>query len=180
MRLFFAVLFLSLTLSGAPFPTTGSSIVNSPKWNTAFSQMGFAFKLVSNEWVYLENPSQKQQSSQSQIDMGLKTLSESARLSLKTEMYKSKINLESYAKKYLRDYNQYGFEVISSKTIMLNNNPAIVIDLVQKNKSTQSRQFFISAGNKITVASCIDKTDVFTLTSNMCQQLFNTYQWRTE
>lgn len=178
MRLFLLLMSLPLITLAAPFPTTGSSAVNSPKWNTAFSQMGFSFKLVSDEWVYLENPSQNRLPANQQIDMGFKTLSESARLSLKTENYKGKINLEAYAKKYLRDYNQYGFEVLSSKTVKINNIPAVVIDLMQKNKLTQSRQIFLSADNKITIASCIDKTDYFTLTSNMCNQLLNNYNWR--
>lgn len=179
MRLFFLVLTLPLFSLAAPFPTTGSSAVNSPKWNTAFSQMGFSFKLVSDEWVYLENPSQSRLPANQQIDMGFKTLSESARLSLKTENYLGKVNLESYAKKYLRDYNQYGFEVISSKSVKINNIPAVVIDLIQKNKLTQSRQVFLGADNKIAIVSCIDKTDYFTMTSSMCTQLLNNYNWRS-
>lgn len=175
---FLITLFSPVILLSAPLPTTGSSVVNSPKWNTAFSQMGFSFKLVSDEWVYLENPSQNRLPANQQIDMGFKTLSESARLSLKTENYRGKINLEAYAKKYLRDYNQYGFEVISSKSIKINNIPAIVVDLIQKNKLTQSRQIFLNDNNKITIASCIDKTDYFSMTSNMCNQLINNYNWR--
>ena len=175
---FLIALCLPLISLSAPLPTTGSSAVNSPKWNTAFSQMGFSFKLVSDEWVYLENPSQTRLPANQQIDMGFKTLSESARLSLKTENYRGKVNLEAYAKKYLRDYNQYGFEVLSSKSIKINNIPAVVIDLIQKNKLTQSRQIFLSMDNKITIASCIDKTDYFTMTSNMCNQLINNYNWR--
>lgn len=177
-RFFLFVLGLPLFTLAAPLPTTGSSAVNSPKWNTAFSQMGFSFKLVSDEWVYLENPAQTRLPANQQIDMGFKTLSESARLSLKTENYLGKVNLESYAKKYLRDYNQYGFEVLSSKSVKINNIPAVVIDLIQKNKLTQSRQIFLSADNKITIASCIDRADYFTMTSSMCNQLLNNYNWR--
>lgn len=176
MRLFvisflFAV-FTQTATQAAPFPTTGSSLVNSPKWNTVFSQMGFSFKLVSDEWVFIQSPSKNQ------IDLGFRTLSDTARLSLKTENYKSAVNLENYVKKYLRDYNQYGFEVLSTKTEKIGQQNAIVIDLLQKNKLTQSRQIFLTAGNKITIASCIDKTDYFTMTSNMCNQLLNTYNWR--
>lgn len=177
-HVFFLTLALPLFSLATPLPTTGSSTVNSPKWNTAFSQMGFSFKLVSDEWVYLENPAQNRLPANQQIDMGFKTLSASARLSLKTENYLGKVNLEAYAKKYLRDYNQYGFEVLSSKSVKINNIPAVVIDLIQKNKLTQSRQVFLSADNKITIVSCIDKTDYFTMTSDMCNQLLNNYNWR--
>ena len=179
MRSIILAILFPVFANAAPLPTTGSSAVNSPKWNTAFSQMGFSFKLVSDEWVFLENPSQSRLPANQQIDMGFKTLSESARLSLKTETYRGKVNLESYAKKYLRDYNQYGFEVLSSRSIKINNIPAVVIDLMQKNKLTQSRQIFLAAGEKITIASCIDKADYFSMTANMCNQLLNNYNWRT-
>lgn len=179
MRFFLLTLVIPFFVQAAPFPTTGSSMVNSPRWNTAFSQMGFSFKLVSDEWVFLENPSLARLPANQQIDMGFKTLSESARLSLKTENYRGKVNLEAYAKKYLRDYNQYGFEVLSSKSLKINGIPAVVIDLMQKNKLTQSRQIFLGADEKITIASCIDKSELFTLTANMCNQLISHYNWRT-
>ncbi|AZZ35681.1 hypothetical protein CIK05_02320 [Bdellovibrio sp. qaytius] len=178
MKFIFIAFLFPLFVQAAPFPTTGSSAVNYPKWNTAFSQMGFTFKLVSDEWVFLENPSQNRLPANQQIDMGFKTLSESARLSLKTETYRGKVNLEAYAKKYLRDYNQYGFEVISSKSVKINGVSAVVIDLMQKNKLTQSRQIFLGADEKITIASCIDKAELFSMTSNMCNQLINNYNWR--
>lgn len=172
---------LTVTVSvsvSAPLPTTGSSVLNSPRWTTAFSQMGFSFKLVADEWVFLENSMQAQSPAQQQIDLGFKTLSDTARLSLKTENYKGQVHLESYAKKYLRDYNQYGFEVISTQSMKINNQTVLVVDLMQKNKKTQSRQIFMSAKNKVTIASCIDKTETFSLTSSMCNQLLNQYQWR--
>lgn len=179
MRFILLIFLFPLYVQAAPLPTTGSSAVNSPKWNTAFSQMGFSFKLVSDEWVFLENPSQNRLPANQQIDMGFKTLSESARLSLKTETYRGKVNLEAYAKKYLRDYNQYGFEVITSRSVKINGVPAVIIDLMQKNKLTQSRQIFLGADEKITIASCIDKSEMFSMTSSMCNQLMNNYNWRT-
>lgn len=179
-RILFSILMIvGLSATAAPLPTTGSSMVNSPKWNTAFSQMGFSFKLVSDEWTYLGNPSSRMPANQ-QIDLGFKTLSDTARLSLKTENFKGQVNLEAYAKKYLRDYNQYGFEVMTTRSVKINGIPAVVIDLLQKNKLTQSRQIFLTAGDKITIASCIDKTEYFAMTSGMCNQLLNSYSWRAQ
>lgn len=182
MKYLFLVLLIPFFAKAAPLPTTGSSAVNSPKWNTAFSQMGFSFGLVSDEWLYLNNPMDDHQPRNQQIDLGFKTLSETARLSLKSETLKSKINLESYVKKYLRDYNQYGFEVLTTKSLKMNNSPVVVVDLIQKNKATQSRQVFFSSqdktDNRITVASCLDKTETFSLTSSMCNQLLDKYNWR--
>jgi hypothetical protein len=177
--LLFSVLAYAVATVAAPLPTTGSSIVNSPKWNSAFSQMGFSFKLVSDEWKFLGNSTSSRMPANQQIDLGFKTLSDTARLTLKTENYKGQVNLEAYAKKYLRDYNQYGFEVVTTRTAKINGTSAIVIDLLQKNKLTQSRQIFLSSGDKITIASCIDKTEYFSLTSGMCNQLLNSYTWRT-
>lgn len=178
MKFALALLLTPLFSLAAPIPTTGSSMLNSPKWNTAFSQMGFSFKLVSDDWIFLENPISEHQPLNQEIDLGLKTLSESARLSLKTEVLKTKVNLDNYARKYLRDYNQYGFEVLSTRSVKINNIPAVVVDLIQKNKATQSRQVFFNSDDKVLIASCIDKTETFSLTSNMCNQLLNQFIWR--
>lgn len=177
----FLVFNISLSLTqtsfAAPIPTTGSSAVNSPRWDAPFAQMGFSLKLVSNEWIFLDNKNESSTTTQ-ELSLGLKTLSETARLSLKIENLKTKMTAENYAKKFLRDYNQYGFEVLSSKTMVLNNSNVVVVDLLQKNKLTQSRQIFFSNKDKMMVASCLDKTALFQMTSNMCNELLNTLSWK--
>jgi len=172
----FNLLFYSHIIIAAPIPTTGSSIVNSPQWNTAFLQMGFTLKNVSNDWIFLNNSNSKIALNH-EISLGLRTLSNTARLHLKTETFKAKISVESYVKKFLRDYNQYGFELLSSKTMTLNNSNVVVVDLMQKNKSTQSRQIFFNHKDKILTATCIDKSDFFQMTSSMCNQLLNNLTW---
>lgn len=171
-------LFIISPAIAAPHPTTGSSVVNLPKWSTVFSQMGFEFDLVSNEWIFLDSPTTASHPLNQQIDLGLKSLSSTARLSLKSEQLKTKTSVESYVKKYLRDYNQYGFEILSTKSMQINNSPVVILDLRQKNKATQSRQVFFGSSNRVTIASCLDKIESFTVTSNFCNQLLNTYKWR--
>jgi len=181
IHLFIFVIFLLnagvvFTSKAAPIPTTSSSAMNSPNWNTVFSQMGFNLKLVSKEWTFI-NTSSESTSPNQEINLGLKSLSDTARLSLKIENLTTKTTVENYAKKFLRDYNQYGFEVLSSKNMTLNNSNVIVVDLIQKNKLTQSRQIFFNHKDKILIASCIDKTELFQMTSNMCNQLLNGLNW---
>jgi len=170
------IILLSLDLSAAPMPTAGSSILNSPQWSSAFSQMGFSLKNISTEWVFLNNSNDKTTFNQ-ELSLGLKTLSETARLNLKIETPKNKTSVENYVKKFLRDYNQYGFELLSSKTMILNNSNVVVVDLMQKNKATQSRQIFLSNKDKILTATCIDKTEYFQMTSTLCNQLLNNLNW---
>ena len=43
-----------------------------------------------------------------------------------------KVNLESYVKKYLRDYNQYGFDVSGLQS--MRENKSVIVDINQKNK----------------------------------------------
>lgn len=188
----FSLYFLSLQLEAAPLPTTGSSYLNKPQTSSVFSQMGFKLDLASTEWVFLENDFKDFQPYTQQIDLGLKTLSSTARLSLKTEALKNRVNFENYIKKFLRDYNQYGFEVLATQTAQINNSKALVIDLRQKNNLTLSRQIFYitegpfanhsknaknSAVQKLTTATCTDTTENFKTTAQLCQSALNSFKW---
>ena len=102
------------------------------------------------------------------------------RLSLKK--IETKLTLDAYVKKSLRDYNQYGFTVLSTQQAMINNSPAIVIDLIQKNNQTQSRQVFLqkksTTDHQIIMASCLDQTAVFAESVKGCNAAINNFYWK--
>ncbi len=174
-----------LWVISSPIPTTGSTLINKPQWSSVvLSQLGFNLKFNSNEWIYIENPLSNSYPrselnlTKPQIELGFQNLSETARLSLKADKIYSKGSLEQYLKKYLRDYNQYGFELLSTQTLKMNSQPVVVIDLLQKNKLTQSRQVFFQHNDNLVIATCTDKTELFKKTFDMCQAVLNTFTWQ--
>jgi hypothetical protein len=168
----FIFLFLNLSFS-SPHPLSGSSIVNNTQSNIVFSQLGFKVSAVPTNWIYKNglDPSSKS------IEMGPPDVKSKATLSFRLENVVKKTNLEQYVRQYLRDYNQYGFEVTSLQSNIKNVVPSVIVDLTQKNKQTKSRQVFFLQNEKVIIASCIDDFDHFDKTVLNCNQILGSFQW---
>ena len=155
----------------APHPLTGSSIVNQPNNNLAFTQMGFKLNAVPEYWSF----NKTLESSAKTLELGPanKTL-----LSLRFENVPAKTNLEQYVRRFLRDYNQYGFSVAGLQSIQTGKVPSVIVDLNQKNKTTRSRQVFFNRQNKMVIATCSDETLKFDATLALCNRILGTFEWR--
>lgn len=185
----FSLLFslISLSLQAAPHPGLGSSSINQISPASAFSQMGFQLKSIPQDWSYdpilrasesNQDTHDKSTSEQIQIDLIKKknNVSESiARLSFKSEPVNSKTDLQAYVRKFLRDYNQYGFDAYSLQAPDKN---SVVIDVYQKNKKTRSRQAFYKKNSQIIIATCLDEYDGFDKTLVECNQILNSIIWK--
>lgn len=157
----------------APHPMAGSSIINKPTQNLAFSMMGFKVSSVPENWTYKSGVTDTDVS----IEMGPQDPQSKASLSFHIENITKKTSLEQYVRQYLRDYNQYGFEVIGLQSIKKNVVPSVIVDLTQKNKQTRSRQVFFLQNQKVVVASCIDRFENFDKTVYTCNQILGSFQW---
>lgn len=167
------LLTFSWNLFSAPHPLTGSSVINLPGNSYAFSQMGFTLEAIPPNWIYNRNENLNAEV----IDIGPQgeTL-----ISFRLENVSVKTQLETYVRKYLRDYNQYGFEVISLQSYSKSHTPSVIVDLSQKNKNTKSRQVFFYRKNKMIIATCADQTAQYEKTVALCNQILATFKWRPD
>lgn len=163
--------FLIQIVFAATHPLTGSSMINQPGNAMAFAQMGFKLDLVPLNWHYNKLLANNQNS----IELGTaaKTL-----LSFRLENVPVKTNLERYVRQYLRDYNQYGFEVTSLQSVSTGAMPSVIVDLEQKNKITKSRQVFFFKQDKVIIATCADDVLSFAATVAVCNQVLGSFKWR--
>lgn len=171
LRLLIASSLFFATLKGfaAPHPLTGSSMINSPQNALAFAQMGFTVADIPRDWVYTK--SFDTNAEVIEIGQNQKSL-----LTFRLENVPAQTHLENYVRQFLRDYNQYGFEVgqLQSK----NQGLLVVVDLNQKNKATRSRQVFFKKNNHVVIATCNDTTARFDQTLLICNQILNQFQWK--
>jgi hypothetical protein len=167
----FFVLLLSLKTIASPHPLAGSSIVNQASNSIVFSQMGFRLEAMPAHWVYKKALNTKNIS----VELGTenKTL-----LSFIIENVSVKTQLEPYVRQYLRDYNQYGFEVTSIQSHSKSYVPSVIVDLNRKNKTAKSRQVFYYKDDKIIIATCADDTAEFEKTIAICNQVLGSFKWR--
>ncbi len=168
-------LIFSLTVfnsaTAATHPLTGSSIINQASNSMVFTQMGFRLDTVPPEWNY--NKSINMNSNSIELGLGNKTL-----LSFRSENVSIKTNLEQYVRQYLRDYNQYGFEVTSLQSNSKSAVASVIVDLNQKNKLNKSRQVFFYHQDKMIIATCADDAANFDKTIAICNQVLGSFKWR--
>lgn len=170
-----SALTLSLSLNSAlaaPHPLTGSSIVNNPTNSLAFSQMGFSLEGIPQYWTFNKALDTKAQ----MLEIGLpqRTL-----LSFRLENVNPKTSLEPYVRQYLRDYNQYGFEVAGLQSLKRNDVDFVIVDLNQKNKATKTRQLFFHNKEKMVIATCTDESARFDNTVKICNSILSTFKWKS-
>jgi len=151
-------------------PLTGSSIINQPGNGAALSQMGFELNSLPSGWAYNKplDPHAKS------IELGAdgKTF-----LSFRLENVSVKTQLERYVRKYLRDYNQYGFEITGLQSLTKTSVPSVIVDLKQKNNLNRSRQVFFYQHEKMIIATCTDESEHFEKTFAICNQILGTFKW---
>ncbi len=172
---FVLLVFILSKAIAAPHPTTSSSLVNQPSSNAVFSQFGFKLNYLPKSWILTENTTSEKNSSQKQIDLKNQT----ARMSFNFDETKNKVDLETYVRKFLRDYNQFGFEVVGSQSMRNTSNKvtSIVLDITQKNKKTKSRQVFFQNGKKIVTATCVDEIETFDQSTKDCNKILGSFYW---
>ena len=124
-------------------------------------------------WVYKNGNELNSKS----IELGPADLTSKTTISFRQEKVAKKTNLEQYVRQYLRDYNQYGFEVTNLQSNKKNVAPSVVVDLTQKNKVTKSRQIFFIQNEKVIIASCFDNYDNFEKSVINCNQILDSFQW---
>lgn len=170
------MLWFSILISfcfAATHPLTGSTILNQPQNNIAFSQLGFkVFQLPAN-WVFKNT----EEGNSFSFELTPKENKSKASLSFRIEAVSSKTDLEKYVRQYLRDYNPYGFDVVGLQSNKKNTTPSVIVDLTQKNKIFRSRQVFFKKTNKIVLATCLDEYESFEKTLLICNQVLGTFQW---
>jgi hypothetical protein len=159
-----------LKAQSAPHPLMGSSIINNPSNSIAFSQMGFRVDGIPSYWTFNKNLDSKAKILE--IGPDKKTL-----LSFRLENVGAKTELEAYVRQYLRDYNQYGFEVSGLQSLKRNGVEFAIVDLNQKNKATKTRQLFYHNKTKMVIATCTDSTPNFESTLQLCNNILSTFSW---
>ncbi len=173
------LLFFSFNAQAAPHPGTGSSILNQPRGGAVFSQMGFKLTAVPTGWNLISDD-RIDINKDLQIELAKRnsnTTDHMGRISFKAEHTKTKVDLETYVKKFLRDYNQYGFDVSGLQS--LREKHSVIVDINQKNKKTRSRQMFFQNGTRIVTATCTDEFENFDKTITECNQVFSGLVWTT-
>lgn len=168
--LILALLVISaFTAKAAPHPTTGLSLVNRISRGHVFSQFGFQLKgQVELPWILEATAADTKE---------FNLLYGSGRMNIRSEAVTSKTLLDNYVKRFLKDYNLYGFTVSKIQNAADDITPKITLEIDQKNKKNKLKQVFILKNQRVLTMTCTDDEDSFERTSHLCQRFIDEMQW---
>lgn len=169
------LLLSSSFVQAAPHPGTSTSVLTDPQQGHYFQSQGFNLRTLGTDW--LPTPQNKESMFESVRFTPKGQMDATASLSVRTDTLSKQSNLESYAKKWMRDYPSYGFEVLGAKSFSVAGSPGLVVDMIQRSKSKQIRQVILQKGQKVAILTCLDNQSSFQKTLANCNQLVKNFEW---
>ena len=137
----------TLSAHSSPFPALGSSALVAPEKGLFYISKGFN----------LSNPD--------------------SLVKVKTDTLKNNLSLEDYAKKWMKDYSQYGFDLLGSRSFKENEARGIVVDLYHKKTQTQMRQTIFLKEKNVVILTCINEKSEFAKILAQCNQTIKSFSW---
>jgi len=138
---------------------------------------GFTLKTDGSTWLPV---SETESTLLDTVRFAAKESSLGGYLSVRTEKVAKNASLELYTRRWMRDYPNYGFEILSSKPFALRGQPALVVDLLSRSKSKQIRQVILKNDDKVAIMTCMDSKESFAQSVQQCNQIIKTFQWNQE
>jgi hypothetical protein len=175
VRTLIALLLLSpLTSFAAPYPATSTSALTAPEKGLYFLHKGFSVKTDGSTWTPIAT---SEDSLLDTVRFADKNAPDAASLSVRTDRVAKNASLELYTRKWMRDYPNYGFEVLATKQFNLNGNQALIVDMLSRAKNKQIRQVVLKNEDKVAIMTCLDNKDSFTKSLKECNQIIKTFTW---
>jgi hypothetical protein len=172
--LFFSFAIPSM-LYAAPHPGMGSSRLVAPELGLFWKRQGFQLQTGASGWE-LASPMGDS------VDNKVRYVrpageSEIASMAVQIETLKSELTLENYAKKWMRDYVNYGFDVLGTQAFTQNKAKGLVVDLIHKKTDQQLRQILFLKNKKVVILTCRDFHKTFQQTLIGCNHISRTFEW---
>ncbi|WP_374075640.1 hypothetical protein [Bdellovibrio bacteriovorus] len=175
MKSFIGVLLsLPLLSLAAPYPATSSSALTAPEKGLYFLHKGFTLKTEGTNWVPVPGT---EQSLLDTVRFSSKDNPKDGSLSIRTDKVAKSASLDLYTRKWMRDYPNYGFEVISAKNFTLNGSPALVVDMLSRSKNKQIRQVILKNEDRVAIMTCLDNKATFNKSLQSCNQIMKSFSW---
>lgn len=158
----------------APHPATSTSVLTDPEKGLSYLAKGYSLKTTGTNWTAV---SAENESLIDIVRFADKDSKLTGTLSIRTDRIAKNVSLEIYAKKFMRDYPNYGFDVLGSKNVVINQSSGLVVDMVQKVKNTQLRQVILKNNSQVAILTCLDSKDNFMTTITSCNQIIKSFEW---
>lgn len=168
---------MPLLALAAPHPATSTSALTAPEKGLYFLHKGFTLKTDGSTWLPVAT---SESNLLDTVRFAAKENPQGGYLSVRTDKVAKSATLDLYTRRWMRDYPNYGFEILSSKQFSLNGQPALIVDLASRSKNKQIRQVVLKNEDKVAIMTCMDDRESFSKSVQQCNQIIKTFQWATE
>ncbi|HEY1079953.1 MAG TPA: hypothetical protein VGE46_07640 [Bdellovibrio sp.] len=168
------LILVPLFAQSAPYPATSTSALTTPEKGLYFLHKGFTVKTEGSEWIPV---GKSEKSLLDTVRFAAKDKPQKGSLSIRTDKVAKTASLELYTRKWMRDYPNYGFEVLSAKNFTLNGSPALVVDMLSRSKSKQIRQVILKNEDRVAIMTCLDDQANFNSSLKQCNQIMKSFSW---
>ncbi len=174
------VCFLSLCVrvSAAPAPGMGSSRLSSLESGVAFLSHGFRMPVKSNSWN-LQAPSDTHGLGVGSLIFDHQHLANSM-MSLRLESVKKARPLEANARRWVKDYLHYGFDLLGTKTFQEKGQRGFVADLFHREKMKQVRQIVYQHDNQLAIFTLSSSNADFDKALADFNSVVRNFQWSND
>lgn len=171
---------ISTIALASPIPTTGSSELSQNLKNMILAERE-GFRLGTSNSDYWEVINKNLTMSAVPTSWLFQGVSghQTARFSIHSDKLNQPGDITQYVKKWIKEYPYLGFEILATNSMQVAGKPTFVIDLVNKAKNKQLRQFVVhnQERNMAVIMTCTDSTDKFNITLDKCHELLKNFQW---
>lgn len=170
--LLFVLSSLSSGAYAAPYPATGSSLLVAADSGLFWLRQGFQLKTPSLDWQ-MGSPDSDDEN---EVRF-LRASKPGASVSVRSETLKTELTLENYSKRWMKDYSNYGFDLLGTQTFIQSGTKALVVDLIHKKSQLQMRQVLFLKNKRVVILTCRDEQKSFEQTLSGCNQISKSFQW---
>jgi hypothetical protein len=166
--------FSSQKAESSPHPARISSALSSPIAGNFFLSQGFKLGTLDSGWIL---KSTKDFTASLDQVFYSHPLHPGAEFSVVNQILNRPSSLENFSKRWMRDYANYGFEVLGTKSFAENQNRGLVIDLFHRASQKQARQVLFVKNPKAVVLTCTQDQKKFSETLGACNQMIKNFSW---
>lgn len=161
----------SESLLAAPIP---SPALTNP--GAYYSKEGFSLHAGQSKWM-LEEPNDQRSQLLTLYKAPYTHSGVQPALTVRTDKLGETINLRSYVKRWLRDYDRFGLDILSAKPVKLNGNTAYLLDVLSRETNKQLRQVVFLKNKTAVILTCRDHRQHFSTSVNACNEIIKTFRW---
>jgi len=161
----------------SPVPAMGSSALVSPSKGFMYNLKGFKLTKGQTNWSLQAADLKADPKNNHEISIRYQSPISNGFLAVKTETLATATNVEFYAKKWIRDYSYYGFDILGARSFTQGNARGYVVDIFHPKKAKQMRQVVFLKDRTAVILTCADDKAQFQLTLTNCNNILKTFSW---